>query len=327
MLCDDLVRLSSPVCLFSLYFLNVNVSSLLGDHLCVHAGGIDLKFPHHNNEILQCEAHYSPETQWVDYFVHVGHLHIVGRKMSKSLKNFITISDLLEKYSANQFRLFCLSHKYNSNIEYSEERMEEAKHLEDKFTHFFHKVKHYSDFSVQIESTKWSEKEKKLNKSFLQAQVEIREHLQNDFDTPEALRVLLGLVSEVNSYLSHFFSTEKSELSPNPFLLSAVADFIAKLVSEVFGLRFGEKISKVKEESKEEQVVRVLVDFRNSVRSLAKSKSPQAKFFQLCDEVRDRQLPQLGYILEVTKLFSNFFTFFLNKKQQDTPQDSILKKK
>jgi cysteinyl-tRNA synthetase len=61
--------------------------------LDVHAGGIDLKFPHHENEIAQCTAYYQldPNQQWSNYFLHTGHLHISGRKMSKSLKNFITI--------------------------------------------------------------------------------------------------------------------------------------------------------------------------------------------------------------------------------------------
>jgi cysteinyl-tRNA synthetase len=67
----------------------------LGNHIDVHAGGIDLSFPHHNNEIMQSDAHFGylrdSEQQWVNYFFHTGHLHIEGRKMSKSLKNFITI--------------------------------------------------------------------------------------------------------------------------------------------------------------------------------------------------------------------------------------------
>jgi cysteinyl-tRNA synthetase len=66
---------------------------LLGPSLDVHAGGIDLKFPHHENEIAQVSAHYGLKAkgQWPRYFVHTGHLHIRGRKMSKSLKNFITV--------------------------------------------------------------------------------------------------------------------------------------------------------------------------------------------------------------------------------------------
>jgi cysteinyl-tRNA synthetase len=71
---------------------------LFGSHLDVHAGGIDLKFPHHCNEVAQCEAFHGSQ-QWGNYFIHVGHLHIAGLKMSKSLKNFVSIQDYLKKYT------------------------------------------------------------------------------------------------------------------------------------------------------------------------------------------------------------------------------------
>jgi cysteinyl-tRNA synthetase len=65
----------------------------------IHSGGIDLRFPHHDNEIAQSEAYYNCDS-WVKYFLHSGHLHILGRKMAKSLKNFITISEILTKFNA-----------------------------------------------------------------------------------------------------------------------------------------------------------------------------------------------------------------------------------
>lgn len=64
--------------------------SILGQKMDIHSGGVDLIFPHHENELAQSEA-YNNEPQWTNYFLHVGHLHITGLKMSKSLKNFITI--------------------------------------------------------------------------------------------------------------------------------------------------------------------------------------------------------------------------------------------
>jgi cysteinyl-tRNA synthetase len=64
---------------------------VIGELLDIHSGGIDLSFPHHDNEMAQSEAYYGCR-QWVNYFLHAGHLHIEGQKMSKSLKNFITIN-------------------------------------------------------------------------------------------------------------------------------------------------------------------------------------------------------------------------------------------
>ena len=74
----------------------------------IHSGGEDLCFPHHDNEIAQAEAYFDNK-QWVNYFLHSGHLHIEGLKMSKSLKNFITIRQALEKASPRQLRLMFLS--------------------------------------------------------------------------------------------------------------------------------------------------------------------------------------------------------------------------
>ena len=65
----------------------------------IHSGGIDLRFPHHDNEIAQSEAYYD-SNEWIKYFLHSGHLHIEGKKMSKSLKNFITIKEILKRYTS-----------------------------------------------------------------------------------------------------------------------------------------------------------------------------------------------------------------------------------
>lgn len=114
--------------------------SLFGPSLDIHSGGVDLKFPHHTNEIAQCEAHGcggaavaaaagggadsggggSGSKPWVRHWLHTGHLHIEGLKMSKSLKNFVTVREYLEGHpagreaAAEDFRMFCLMHKYSS---------------------------------------------------------------------------------------------------------------------------------------------------------------------------------------------------------------------
>lgn len=78
----------------------------------IHSGGIDLKFPHHDNEIAQSEAYYCCDN-WINHFWHTGHLHIDGLKMSKSLKNFTTIKEMLKIYTAKQVRFLFLIHKWN----------------------------------------------------------------------------------------------------------------------------------------------------------------------------------------------------------------------
>jgi cysteinyl-tRNA synthetase len=104
-------------------------SNILGQSIDIHTGGYDLKFPHHDNELAQSEAYFENDN-WIRYFLHSGHLTIAGCKMSKSLKNFITISEVLERYSARQLRLTFLLHSWKDTLDYSEKTMEHAKSYE-----------------------------------------------------------------------------------------------------------------------------------------------------------------------------------------------------
>ena len=116
-------------------------SIIKGFPVDIHSGGIDLRFPHHDNEIAQSEAYYNCDN-WVNNFWHAGHLHIAGKKMSKSLKNFITIKDILEKYNSRQIRFVFLLHNWNSLMNYTTEKtFPEAIGKERQFTEFFRSVK------------------------------------------------------------------------------------------------------------------------------------------------------------------------------------------
>lgn len=100
-------------------------SDICGQHLDIHTGGVDLKFPHHDNELAQSEAHFD-SAEWVKYFLHTGHLTIAGCKMSKSLKNFITIQEALKKQSACELRLMFLLHSWKDTLDYSDNTMDMA---------------------------------------------------------------------------------------------------------------------------------------------------------------------------------------------------------
>lgn len=109
-------------------------------YLDIHAGGIDLKFPHHENEIAQSEG-FCECKQWSNYWLHTGHLHIKGLKMSKSLKNFITIREALRSFNSRQIRFCFLLHKYNAPMDYSDATMQQAISIEKIFSEFFHNIK------------------------------------------------------------------------------------------------------------------------------------------------------------------------------------------
>jgi cysteinyl-tRNA synthetase len=114
-------------------------SMAFGNNMDIHSGGIDLAFPHHDNELAQSEAYHGVQ-QWVNYFLHTGHLSIEGQKMSKSLKNFITIKEALRKYTARQLRLAFLNTAWDGPMDFKEDVMEEMKSLEEKLCVWFSKV-------------------------------------------------------------------------------------------------------------------------------------------------------------------------------------------
>ncbi|KAF8635211.1 hypothetical protein AX17_003987, partial [Amanita inopinata Kibby_2008] len=120
---------------------SVMASAILGSRIDIHSGGIDLSFPHHDNEIAQSEAYHGCKS-WVNYFLHTGHLHIEGLKMSKSLKNFITIDEILGKYTARQLRLAFLTQLWNAKVDFSESLMTgEVRNIEQTMNNFFSTVK------------------------------------------------------------------------------------------------------------------------------------------------------------------------------------------
>ena len=119
--------------IFSLPFFSLipSLSKVFGRHIDLHSGGIDLAFPHHENEIAQCSACFNSD-DWCGAFMHFGHLAVHGQKMSKSLKNFTTIRDLLQRHvsgdplSSRVFRLFCLFAPYRAPVELTEARLTQA---------------------------------------------------------------------------------------------------------------------------------------------------------------------------------------------------------
>ena len=100
-------------------------SELLGEHFDIHGGGQDLQFPHHENEIAQSEG--ATRQPFVNYWMHNGFVRVDNEKMSKSLGNFFTVRDILEKYDPEVVRFFILRAHYRSPLNYSDLQLEDAK--------------------------------------------------------------------------------------------------------------------------------------------------------------------------------------------------------
>lgn len=151
----------------------------LGNNFDIHGGGPDLKFPHHENEIAQSEA--ATGTQYANNWMHAGAVRIDGEKMSKSLGNFFTIREILEKYHPETVRFFLLSSQYRSSINYSEDSLKEAQVKLDRFYNALAQVEAY------VPAAKGNEYSERFHAA-----------MDDDFNTPEAIGVLFDLVREVN---------------------------------------------------------------------------------------------------------------------------------
>ena len=154
-----------------------------GPQYDIHGGARDLIFPHHEAEIAQMES-ISGKKPFVKYWLHTGFLNVKGQKMAKSLGNFVTIKDALERYDAKVLRLFYISGHYRSPIDFSDELLDKAKNSLERLNDFFRKIKNSKekDDIPLIEKTK---------KGF-------QEHMDDDFDTPSALAVIFDFVKDVN---------------------------------------------------------------------------------------------------------------------------------
>ena len=153
-------------------------TSCLGSHFDIHGGGPDLKFPHHENEIAQSEC--ANGTDYVNYWMHCGAVRVNNEKMSKSLGNFFTVRDVLEKYNPEVVRFLMVSSQYRSPIDYSEQSLLEAKvGLERMYTSL-----HGQAVADEYVASDYS--------------VRYRKAMDDDFNTPVAISVLFDLVRELN---------------------------------------------------------------------------------------------------------------------------------
>ncbi|XP_054580859.1 cysteine--tRNA ligase, cytoplasmic [Eptesicus fuscus] len=277
--------------------------TLLGASMDIHGGGFDLRFPHHDNELAQSEAYFENDC-WVRYFLHTGHLTIAGCKMSKSLKNFITIKDALRRHSARQLRLAFLMHAWKDTLDYSSNTMESALQYEKFMNEFFLNVKDLLRTPVDVtgQFEKWEEEEAALNESFYDKKTAVHEALCDNVDTRSALEEMRALVSQCNLYMA---ARKAARRRPNRALLESIARYLTHLL-QIFGaieeessLGFpvGGPGSSLNLEGAVLPYLQVLSEFRAGVRRIAREKHVP-EVLQLSDALRDDVLPELGVRLE-----------------------------
>uniref|UniRef100_A0A674IDK0 Cysteine--tRNA ligase, cytoplasmic n=1 Tax=Terrapene triunguis TaxID=2587831 RepID=A0A674IDK0_9SAUR len=277
--------------------------SILGESMDIHGGGFDLRFPHHDNELAQSEAYFEND-HWVRYFLHTGHLTIAGCKMSKSLKNFITIKDALKKHTARQLRLAFLMHSWKDTLDYSNNTMESAIQYEKFLNEFFLNVKDILRAPIDLigQFQKWEFRETELSKSFYDKKAAIHEALCDNIDTRTVLEEMRSLVSQSNSYIA---AKKTARQMPNRLLLESISSYLTQMLKifgaiesdEALGFPVGGNGQNINLESTVMPYLQVLSDFREGVRQIAREKKV-TEVLQLSDALRDDILPELGVRFE-----------------------------
>lgn len=279
---------------------SVMASHVLGSEIDIHSGGIDLAFPHHDNELAQSEACFGNQ-QWVNYFLHTGHLHIEGHKMSKSLKNFITIKDALKLFSPRQLRLAFAMQQWNNPLDFKMS-MPHVKALESTLTNFFRNVKALERDQTQTDASKhFSQPELDLVSELRRTKAEVHAAFCDSLNTPLALQLLAQLVQKCNEYISR----TEPQFEPKYEPLVSVGVYVTRILN-VVGFETDAYLGWASEEAggnREETAlpfVQVASALRDAVRALAikDSSVPSAELLNLCDKVRDVDLFELGVAID-----------------------------
>ncbi len=240
----------------------------LGDTIDIHAGGQDLAFPHHENEIAQSEA--LTGKPFANYWMHNGYINIDNEKMSKSLGNFVTVHDIIKQHDPIVLRFFILSVHYRNPINYSEELLEATKLSFDRLRTTYENLKHRQTASTNIATNdeEWLEKIKGLHAAFEEA-------MDDDFNTANAISVLFELSKLGNLYLLEKVTS---------------ADVIEAFLNE-FKVLFGVLGMPIEVEETLDETIEKLIEERNRAR--------KERNFTRSDEIRD-QLKEMNIILEDT---------------------------
>lgn len=245
---------------------------LLGESFDIHAGGHDLIFPHHENEIAQSEA--ANEKPFAKYWLHFGFLNINEEKMSKSLGNFFTAREILKKYSAEAVRLFFAQAYYRGPLNFSEELLQAAEKGVAKLQNLVDKLN---------DELNKSGEGKKIDLNFKQWYKKFEEAMDDDLNSAQAVAVLFDFTREVNRIIAENENLDKQ-------FFTEAKNFLQKTADEVFGIVSFEKKENLP--SLENNLIELLIKLRTEAK--------QNKNYTLSDKIRD-ELKNLGVILQDTK--------------------------
>lgn len=241
----------------------------LGETIDIHAGGQDLTFPHHENEIAQSEA--LNDKPFANYWMHNGYMNINNEKMSKSLGNFILTRDLIKEHDPMVIRFFMLTVHYRNPINFTDELLESAKNSLERIKTAYHNLEHRKKASTNL----GTDREKWLN-IIEQSRKDFEAAMDDDFNTANAITVIFDLAKEANLYLN--------ENNTDVDVIEKFQEQLKTLL-DVLGITIEEEQELLDEE------IEALIAERNEAR--------KARNFERADEIRDL-LKEKNIILEDT---------------------------
>lgn len=250
---------------------SVMAKRYLGDSIDIHAGGEDLIFPHHENEIAQSEC--ANDKPFATYWMHNGFLNIDNKKMSKSLGNFFTVRDIAEKYDLQVLRFFMLSAHYRSPLNFSAELMEASKNSLERIMTCMDKLRELKA-KAQAGDMTAAETEKMAEADRLREKFEAA--MEDDFNTADAVSAVFELVKLANS---------TADADSTAAYVKGLEDLISRLC-EVLGI-----ITERKTEVLDEEIEAMIA---------ARQQARKEKNFALADEIRGKLL-DMGIVLEDTR--------------------------
>src|SRR5690625_3404 len=241
----------------------------LGETIDIHAGGQDLTFPHHENEIAQSEA--LNDKTFANYWMHNGYMNIDNEKMSKSLGNFILTRELIEQHDPMIIRFFMLSVHYRNPINFTTELLNGAKNSFERIKTAYFNLDHRKKTSLDLDKreAEWLSKINKLQSQFEKA-------MDDDFNTANAISVLFDLTKEANHYLESKQTSIK--------VIHSFQETIITLL-DVLGISLDQTEELLDEE------IEAMIEERNIAR--------KNRDFAKADEIRD-ELSKRNIVLEDT---------------------------